>query len=130
MLTPLAIRSRGNNLETSALTLRSRTSTSAVQLLPSLELSAQSVRSSISYEESGAFAAQPITLLNLFLPLQSRIEEMRPIPRLKVSVYWECKPVALRGVAGPEFTPEDLRGIVELGAHLQVKVIETNEIEG
>jgi hypothetical protein len=40
----------------------------AVQLLPSLELSAQSVRSSISYEESGAFAAQPITLLNLFLP--------------------------------------------------------------
>ncbi len=40
----------------------------AVQLLPSLELSAQSVRSSISYEELGAFSAQPITLLNLFLP--------------------------------------------------------------
>ncbi|MEO8287262.1 MAG: YfhO family protein [Chloroflexota bacterium] len=40
----------------------------ALQLLPSVELSAQSVRSSISYEEAGAFAAQPITLLNLFLP--------------------------------------------------------------
>jgi hypothetical protein len=40
----------------------------AVQLLPSLELSAQSVRSSISFEEAGAFSAQPITLLNMLLP--------------------------------------------------------------
>ena len=40
----------------------------AVQLLPSLELSAQSVRSSISFEEAGAFSAQPITLINMFLP--------------------------------------------------------------
>lgn len=40
----------------------------AVQLIPSLELSNQSIRSSVSYEEASAFPAQPITLLNLFLP--------------------------------------------------------------
>jgi hypothetical protein len=40
----------------------------AMQLLPSVELSSESVRSAISYEEAGAFSAQPITLLNLFLP--------------------------------------------------------------
>jgi hypothetical protein len=40
----------------------------AVQLLPSLELSTQSVRSSVSYEEAMEFPAQPITLLNLLLP--------------------------------------------------------------
>ena len=40
----------------------------AIQLLPSIQLSGQSVRDSISYEEAGAFAAQPITLINLLLP--------------------------------------------------------------
>lgn len=40
----------------------------AVQLLPSLQLSRQSVRAAISYEEASAFAAQPITLINLILP--------------------------------------------------------------
>jgi Bacterial membrane protein YfhO len=40
----------------------------AMQLLPSIELSNQSVRSAISYEEASAFSAQPITLLNLLLP--------------------------------------------------------------
>ena len=40
----------------------------AIQLLPSLELSTQSVRASVSYEEASAFPAQPITLLNLVLP--------------------------------------------------------------
>jgi hypothetical protein len=69
-------------------------------------------------------------LLSLFLPIKSRIEEIRPIPHLQVSVYWECKPVALRGLTGPEFTVEDLRGLVELGAKLLVKVIERNEFEG
>jgi len=69
-------------------------------------------------------------LLSLFVPIKSRIEEMRPIPRLQVSVYWECKPTALTGLAGPELTIEDLRGIVELGADVKVKVIATDEIEG
>jgi hypothetical protein len=40
----------------------------AVQLLPTMQLSAQSVRADISYEEASAFAAQPVTMLNLFLP--------------------------------------------------------------
>jgi hypothetical protein len=40
----------------------------AMQLLPSIELSNQSVRSAISYEEASAYSAQPITLLNLLLP--------------------------------------------------------------
>ncbi|MDQ6694323.1 MAG: YfhO family protein [Chloroflexota bacterium] len=40
----------------------------AVQLLPSLQLSAESVRASVSYEEASDFPAQPLTLLNLFLP--------------------------------------------------------------
>ncbi len=41
---------------------------SAVQLLPSIELSNYSVRSAVSYEEASEFPAQPVTLLNLFLP--------------------------------------------------------------
>jgi hypothetical protein len=40
----------------------------AVQILPSLELSTQSVRSALSYEEATAFPAQPVTLINLVLP--------------------------------------------------------------
>jgi hypothetical protein len=40
----------------------------AVQLLPSLELSNYSVREAVSYEEASEFPAQPVSLLNLFLP--------------------------------------------------------------
>ena len=40
----------------------------AMQFLPSIELSNQSVRSAISYEEASAYSDQPITLLNLLLP--------------------------------------------------------------
>ncbi|MEO5953012.1 MAG: hypothetical protein ABIQ44_11160, partial [Chloroflexia bacterium] len=40
----------------------------AIQLLPSIQLSAQSVRASISYEEAVAFSAQPLTLINMLLP--------------------------------------------------------------
>lgn len=40
----------------------------AVQLLPALELSTQSVRSAVSYEEASQYPAQPVSLLNLFLP--------------------------------------------------------------
>lgn len=40
----------------------------AVQLLPSLELSNYSSRAEVSYEEASEFAAQPVSLLNLFLP--------------------------------------------------------------
>lgn len=41
---------------------------SAIQLLPSYELSQLSVRSAISYEDSTAFAASPVALATLFLP--------------------------------------------------------------
>lgn len=40
----------------------------AVQLLPSLELSNYSIREAVSYEEASEFPAQPVSLLNLFLP--------------------------------------------------------------
>jgi hypothetical protein len=40
----------------------------AAQLLPSVELSGQTARSSLSYEEASEYPAQPITLLNLVLP--------------------------------------------------------------
>ncbi len=40
----------------------------AVQLLPSVELSAQSSRSTVSYEEASQFPDQPVTLLNMVLP--------------------------------------------------------------
>jgi hypothetical protein len=40
----------------------------AIQLLPSIQLGSESVRSALSFEEAGAFSAQPITLLNMLLP--------------------------------------------------------------
>ncbi|HKP51897.1 MAG TPA: YfhO family protein [Chloroflexia bacterium] len=40
----------------------------AVQLLPSAEMSSNSSRDKVSYEEASEFPAQPITLLNLVLP--------------------------------------------------------------
>jgi hypothetical protein len=40
----------------------------AVQLLPSAEMSTQSSRDKVSYEEASEYPAQPITLLNLVLP--------------------------------------------------------------
>jgi len=51
-----------------ALALAVAISIGAAQLLPSLELSNQSSRASVSYEEASEFPAQPITLLNLLLP--------------------------------------------------------------
>jgi hypothetical protein len=40
----------------------------AGQLLPSLELSNYSTREAVSYEEASEFSAQPVSMLNLFLP--------------------------------------------------------------
>jgi hypothetical protein len=67
-------------------------------------------------------------LLSLFLPIKSRIEEMRPPARINISVYWECTAFGVEGLTGPEFESKDLKGMAELGAKLMVKVIETNEI--
>ncbi len=67
-------------------------------------------------------------LLSLFLPIKSRMEEMRPPPRIKISVHWECSAFGVTGLTGPQFNADDLKGMAELGAQLEVKVIEKNEI--
>jgi hypothetical protein len=67
-------------------------------------------------------------LLGLFLPIKSRIEEIRPPPRIHISVRWECTDFGVTGLAGPRFSAKDLKGISELGATLEVKVIEVTEI--
>jgi hypothetical protein len=67
-------------------------------------------------------------LLSVFLPIKSRMEEMRPPPRICISVYWECSPFGVTGLTGPQFSAADLKGMAELGASLEVKVIEKNEI--
>jgi hypothetical protein len=51
-----------------ALMLAIALGTGAVQLLPSAEMSSNSSRDKVSYEEASEFPAQPITLLNLVLP--------------------------------------------------------------
>ncbi len=67
-------------------------------------------------------------LLSVFLPIKSRVEEMRPSPLINISVYWECSAFGVTGMTGPQFTADDLKGMAELGATLEVKVIEKNEI--
>ena len=62
-------------------------------------------------------------LLSLFLPIKRQIEEMRPPPWINISVHWECSAFGVAGWTGPEFSAADLKGIVELGARLEVKVI-------
>src|SRR5205085_7761667 len=69
-------------------------------------------------------------LLALFLPIKSRMEEMRPLPRINISVSWECSHFGVTGSTGPLLSAKDLRGIAELGASFEVRVIlvEENEI--
>ncbi len=69
-------------------------------------------------------------LLALFLPMKSRLEDMRPLPKVNISVCWECSAFGVTGLAGPQLSAHDLRGIAELGASLEVKVIlrEENEL--
>jgi len=68
-------------------------------------------------------------LLSLFLPIKSRIEEIRPLPRINVSVHWECSAFGVKGLTGPQFNVDDLRGVAELGAKLEVKVIMISQNE-
>jgi hypothetical protein len=56
------------------------------------------------------------------------MEEMRPLPRIEISLYWECLAFGVTGLTGPRFEVDDLKGMAELGARLEVKVIEKNEI--
>jgi hypothetical protein len=68
-------------------------------------------------------------LLSLFLPIKSRIEEIRPLPRINVSVHWEYSAFGVKGLTGPQFNVDDLRGVAELGAKLEVKVIMISQNE-
>src|SRR5579864_5267684 len=61
-------------------------------------------------------------LLLLFLPIKSRIEEMRPVPQIDIILDWECSGFGVTGLTGPQFTVNDLRGLTDLGARLQIKV--------
>src|SRR5438045_3774204 len=46
-------------------------------------------------------------LLSLFMPIKSRIEEMRPVPTLMIRVHWECSAFGVSGITGPQFTKKD-----------------------
>ena len=85
------------------------------------------------YDSASRISSTKVTdhvqhLLSLFLPIRSRMEEMRPPPRINISVHWECTAFGVKGLTGPEFKSKDLKGMAELGARLVVKVIEKNEI--
>lgn len=67
-------------------------------------------------------------LLAIFLPIKSRLEEMWPRPRIKVSVYWECTAFGVSGLTGPQLEATDLKGLAELGVFLEVKVIAKDAI--
>ena len=68
-------------------------------------------------------------LSSMFLPIKSQIEELRPIPQIKISVYWECSNLGVSGLTGPQFSPNDLKALAELGASLEVKVIAIGQNE-
>jgi hypothetical protein len=65
-------------------------------------------------------------LLTVFLPLKSRIEELRPPPHISVSVYWES---TIAGIAGPQIDAACIAGLAALGAGLQIKVAKIDEIQ-
>jgi hypothetical protein len=61
-------------------------------------------------------------LLNLFRPLKSRIEEIRPRPNAFVQL--RCKPAtALHPLMMPQIESRHIGGIAELGAALKVQLI-------
>jgi len=64
-------------------------------------------------------------LLRLVLPLRSRLEEMRPSPRITICVCWDT--TSTFGLLAPEVAPDCIRGLAELGARLQIEVIEPRE---
>ncbi len=65
-------------------------------------------------------------LLTVFLPLKSRIEELRPPPHIFASVYWES---TIAGIAGPRIDPRCISGLAELGAGLDITVAKIDAVE-
>jgi hypothetical protein len=65
-------------------------------------------------------------LMNVFLPLKSRIEEFRPLPHISFSIYWES---TIAGIAGPEIDAQWISALAELGANLKITVAKIDEVE-
>ncbi|MFL5733972.1 MAG: YfhO family protein [Chloroflexia bacterium] len=65
---PVTWRTAGAWTAKGALALAIALGIGALQVLPAIELTSQSVRSAISYEEASEFPAQPVTLINMVLP--------------------------------------------------------------
>ncbi len=84
-----------------------------------------------SYDTSSEIASTVLNehlrhLLGVFLPVKSRIEELRPLPHVSVSIYWES---TIAGFAGPEIDAQCLSGLAALGASLQIKVAKIEEVK-
>lgn len=84
-----------------------------------------------NYDSSSKIASADLNehvkhLLDVFLPLKSRIEEMRPVPHLTVCTYWES---TIAGVAGPHLDAKCISGLAELGASLEIKVAKIEEVK-
>jgi hypothetical protein len=83
-----------------------------------------------SYDTSTKVTAADVNehlrhLLGVFLPIRSRIEELRPSPRILVCVYWES---TMAGVAGPQIDAECISGLASLGASLHIKVAKIDKV--
>jgi hypothetical protein len=65
-------------------------------------------------------------LMDVFLPLKSRIEEFRPLPHISISIYWES---TVAGVAGPQINAQCVSGLAALGATLHITVAKIDKVE-
>ncbi len=65
-------------------------------------------------------------LLEVFLPIKSRIEELRPLPHMTVCIYWES---TIAGIAGPQLDAKCISGLAALGASLEIKVTKIEEVK-
>jgi hypothetical protein len=82
-----------------------------------------------SYDSSSKITSSDLNdhvkhLLDVFLPLKSRIEELRPVPHMTVCTYWES---TIAGIAGPQLDAKCISGLAALGASLEIKVAKIEE---
>jgi len=82
------------------------------------------------YETSSQVSSREISehvrqLLRLFSPLKSRLEEMRPSPRISVRVLWET---TILGLTGPQLGADCIAGLAKLGASVEFYVVKIDEV--
>jgi hypothetical protein len=65
-------------------------------------------------------------LLKTFLPIKSRLEDMRPPPHAIVRMHWESTIV---GLAGPQIEADCITGLATLGASLLIDVVKIEEVD-